>query len=448
MARSIPPRPMAGALPSRFRIFTGVVAVAAGTNHSLALKADGTVWAWGWNTFGQLGDGSGVNQNAPVKISGLTNVKAIAAGGVHSLALLADGSVLAWGGNTYGELGDGTTTNRPLPISVWTGTAIACGQYHSLAMQQDGSIYAWGSNSNGQLGDGTTLSRKTPKPVVGVAGAAFIASGAYTTLAIKNDGSVLAWGWNAYGQIGDGTTTDRAAPTATKNLTNAVAIASGQAHCLALKADGTVWAWGWNAYGQAGNGTFATVAPFGVTTPQQVQSITGATGIAGGGNRAHALFSSTPTVSVSGVIALEGPTLPYLPHTLNFQFRPAGGGAGFLRSAPLNPDGSFTLSQIPPNKYNLWVKGAKWLASVVAVDASGGDASGVKATLAAGDANNDNIVDTSDFGLFVGAYGDIYDVHSSAARADDIASDFNEDGLVDTSDFSLLVGSYGQAGAN
>ena len=439
--------PYGRAAPVQIPNLTGVTAVAAGTNHSLALKSDGTVWAWGWNVFGQLGDGSGVNQNAPVKVYGLTNVKAIAAGGVHSLALLADGSVMAWGGNSYGELGDGTTAGRSTPARVWSGTAIACGQYHSLAMQTDGSLYAWGSNANGQLGDGTTISHKTPKPVSGLAGAAFFTAGAFTSLAIKNDGTVWAWGWNAYGQIGDGTTTDRPTPTMTKNLTNAVAIASGQAHCLALKADGTIWTWGWNAYGQAGSGAFTTIAPFGNTTPQQVLSITGATGIAGGGNRAHALFSSVPTVSVSGFVILDGPITPYLPHTLNFQFRPAGSGASFLRSAPLNPDGSFTLSQIPPNTYNLWVKGAKWLASVVPVDCSSGAASGVMIELAAGDANNDNQVDSSDFGMFIGSFGDGYDIHSPAAPPDDSACDFNEDGLIDTSDFGLLIGSYGEVGA-
>ena len=439
--------PYGRSVPAKIAGLTGVIAVAAGTNHSLALKSDGTVWAWGWNSSGQLGDGSGTNQSAPVKVYGLTNAVAIAAGGVHSLALRTDGSVMAWGGNLYGELGDGTNTNRLTPVFVWTATAIACGQYHSLAMQADGSLTAWGSNANGQLGDGTTISRKIPKPVIGLANAAFFTAGAFTSLAIKNDGTVWAWGWNAYGQIGDGTTTDRAVPTLTKNLTNAIAIASGQAHCLALKADGTVWTWGWNAYGQAGNGTFSTSAPFGNLTPQQVASIAGATGIAGGGNRAHALFSFVPSVSVSGSVTLDGPALPYLPHTLNFQFRPVNGGASFLRSVPLNPDGSFILSQIPPNKYNLWVKGAKWLASVVSADCSGGSVNNITVELAGGDANNDNAVDSSDFGIFIGAFGNAYDIHS-AAPPDASASDFNDDGLIDSSDFGLLIGSYGQKGAS
>ena len=433
--------------PTQIPHFTGVIAVAAGTNHSLALKSDGSVWAWGWNIFGQLGDGSGVNQNAPVKINGLTNVIAIAAGGVHSLALLADGSIMAWGGNSYGELGDGTTTNRATPLLVWSGTAIACGQYHSLAKHTSGRIYAWGSNANGQLGDGTTTSRQTPTPVPGLAGTAFFTAGAFSSFAIENDGTVWGWGWNAYGQIGDGTTTDRLVPARTKNLTNAIAIASGQAHCLALKADGTVWTWGWNAYGQAGSGAFATVAPFGNTTPQQVLSITGANGIAGGGNHAHALFSSIPPVSVSGLITLDGPAVPYLPHTLNFQFRPVGGGGSFLRSAALNPDGSFNVSQVPPNKYSVWVKSAKWLSNVFTADCSGGAVNGVAVELAAGDANNDNSVDSSDFGIFIGTFGDTYDIHSTA-HTDDMACDFNEDGSVDSSDFGLLIGSYGQTGVN
>ncbi len=431
--------------PAQVPGLTGVIAVAAGTNHSLALKSDGTVWAWGWNVFGQLGDGSGANQKNPIQVKGLTNVKAIAAGGVHSMALLTSGAVMAWGGNTYGELGDDSTINRLTPVPVWSGTAIACGQYHSLTLAQDGTLYAWGSNSNGQLGDGTTTAHKTPKPVTGLTGTVFFTAGAYTSLAIRNDGTVRAWGWNAYGQIGDGTTIDRAAPTAVSGLTNAIAIASGQANCLALKADGTVWTWGWNAYGQAGSGAFTTVAPFGNITPQPVAAISSATGIAGGGNRAHALLSTAPMVSVSGVVTLEGPALPYLPHTLSLRFRPVIGGAGFLRAAALNPDGSFTAGQIPPNKYQLWIKAEKWLASVVTMDASGGDVSGIAVSLAAGDSNNDNSVDSSDFTALIGAYNSDKAIPGSGY---DPTADFNDDGSVDSSDFTLLIQDFNAVGAD
>ena len=431
--------------PTQVPNLTGIVAVAAGTHHSVALKSDGTVWAWGWNVFGQAGDGSGVNQNAPVKVARLTKVIAIAAGGNHSLALESDGSVWAWGGNIYGELGDGTTTTRQAPTRVAGGAAgIACGQYHSMTLQSDGTVYAWGSNSNGQLGNGTTTDKTTSVRAGTLANAAFIAAGAFTSLAILSDGSVWAWGWNAYGQIGDGTITDRAAPTAVKNLTGAVAIASGQAHCLALKSDGSVWAWGWNAYGQAGSGVFATSAPFGIAQPQKVGGIAGATAIAGGGNRAHAIFSAALTVSVSGAVTLDGLTPPYAPYTLNFLFRPVGGGAGFLRAAAIGPDGGFTLSGIAARNYNLWIKGPKWLARVVSADASGG-ATGLSAELSAGDTNNDNRVDVLDFGNLVNAYSSL---QSDPNSGYDPNCDFNEDGAVDVLDFGLLVNNYGTYGAN
>ena len=127
-----------------------MVAIAGGDSHSLALKSDGTVWAWGYNGCGQLGDGSTTNRLTPVQVSGLTGVVAIAGGGSHSLALKSDGTVWAWGCNDYGQLGDGTTTNRltPVQVSGLTGVvAIAGGGAHSLALKSDGTVWAWGATA-------------------------------------------------------------------------------------------------------------------------------------------------------------------------------------------------------------------------------------------------------------------------------------------------------------
>jgi len=253
--------------------------IMAGLNHNLALKTDGTVWAWGDNAYGQLGDGTTSTESAiPVQVAGLTGVTAIAAGGYHSLALKNDGTVWAWGYNFYGQLGAGTTTDSAIPVQVagLTGvTAVAADDYHSLALKNDGTVWAWGNNAYGSLGDGTTTNSATPVQVAGLSGANAIAAGFYHSLALKNDGTVWTWGNNFYGQLGDGTTTNSATPVQVAGLAGATAVAAGDLHSLALKNDGTVWAWGINAYGPLGNGTTTNSA-----TPVQVAGLTGATAVA------------------------------------------------------------------------------------------------------------------------------------------------------------------------
>ncbi|GEA15427.1 hypothetical protein E308F_16710 [Moorella sp. E308F] len=235
-----------------------VVAVAAGDHHSLALKSDGTVWAWGDNEFGQLGDGTITNRNTPVQVANLTDVVAVAASGGHSLALKSDGTVWAWGHNYTGQLGDGTTNSHTTPVQVanLSGVvAVAAGANHSLALKSDGTVWAWGDNFYGQLGDGTTNRHTTPIQVKNLSGVVAIMAGAEYSFALKSDGIVWAWGANYTGQLGDGTTTDRYTPVQVANLTDVVAVAGGGYHSLALKADGTVWTWGYNGYGELGDGT-------------------------------------------------------------------------------------------------------------------------------------------------------------------------------------------------
>ncbi|XID93376.1 immunoglobulin-like domain-containing protein [Paenibacillaceae bacterium WGS1546] len=186
-----------------------VTSIAAGYYHSLALKSDGSIVAWGENNYGQ--------STVP---AGLDEVVAIAAGRNHSLALRADGIVVAWGENNYGQ------TN--VPAGLDGVVAIAAGGYHSLALKSDGSIVAWGDNNHGQ----STVP-------AGLDGVVAIAAGEFHSLALKTDGTVVAWGWNAYGQLN--------VPT---GLDGVVAIAAGGYHSLALKSDGTVVAWGNNTYGQ------------------------------------------------------------------------------------------------------------------------------------------------------------------------------------------------------
>ncbi len=252
---------------------TGVIAVAAGIYHSLALKSDGTLLAWGKNWAGQVGNGSKTDQHTPVTVMNAgSNIVAIAAGDAHSLALKSDGTLLAWGNNDSGQLGNGTTRNSTSPVTVVdaTGaaiqnvTAIAAGGSHNLALLADGSVLSWGYNGLGQLGDATINNHSTPVAVLDnysnvLSGIVGISAGQTHSLALRNDGSVLAWGHNFYGQLGDGSTTDSATPTVMTTaggttINGISAVSAGLTHSLLLKSDGTLLACGADQYGQLGNG--------------------------------------------------------------------------------------------------------------------------------------------------------------------------------------------------
>lgn len=251
-------------------LVTGAAAVTGGGYHGLALRADGTVWAWGWNGFGQLGDGTNVLRNRPVQVPGLTGVTAIAAGAFDSMALKADGTVWAWGWNGFGQLGDGTTTDRWRPVQVVglrNVKAISANVVHSLAVTTDGTAWAWGWNGFGLLGDGTTAERHVPGRVLGLTGVTSVAAGYYHSLALTSDGSVWGWGWNAQGQLGNGTTSDAHLPVRALGVSGATAVAAGNNHSVAI-VGGKAWSWGWNALDQLGSDSHAdraTPAPVAFT---------------------------------------------------------------------------------------------------------------------------------------------------------------------------------------
>ena len=267
---------------------TSATAIAAGGWHTLAIRSgDGTVWAWGDNSFGQLGTGTIDPSSVPLQVTEFSNVAAIAAGAYHTIALKNDGTLWAWGNNHYGQLGDGTTTDRYTPVQVrnknltpFTGVvAISAGGYHNIALKSDGSLWTWGANSDGQLGTGTTVESHTPfhvtQEVVGqppnlevrpfTEEVIALAAGGYVdyerfTVAVKIDSTVWAWGYGLSGQLGNAYDQYRYLPCQVVNedfspFTGAAAVAAGGSHAVALKNDGTVWTWGSNYGGQLGNGT-------------------------------------------------------------------------------------------------------------------------------------------------------------------------------------------------
>jgi uncharacterized repeat protein (TIGR01451 family) len=263
---------------------SNITAIEAGYFHSLALKGDGTLRAWGENLSGQLGDGTTILRPAPVQVNGLSGVISVSAGSQHSLALLNDGTVQAWGGSATDQLGDGIRTQFSVPRQVGglSGMVQIAVLYNfTLSLKSDGTVWAWGNNRYGMLGDGTTIDRPEPVQVQGLSDVTAIAAGLYHAYALKRNGTVWAWGENASGQLGDGTTTPRLEPVAVSGLTTATAIAAGENFGLAVKADGTVWSWGSNYSGQLGNGTPLLAN---ANVPLQVTGLGGATAVAAGPN--------------------------------------------------------------------------------------------------------------------------------------------------------------------
>ena len=259
-----------------------VTNVAAGSFHSLFLKNDGSLWAMGYNLYGQLGDGTTNNINLPEQIVA-TGVKAIAAGSFHSLFLKSDGSLWAMGASGDGELGDGGShgdyyTNRAEQIVASNVTAIAAGYNHSLFLKSDGSLWAMGDNGHGELGDGTLNSTNRPKQIV-ASGVTAIAAGRGYSFFVKSNGSLWAMGWNYTGQLGDGTLNSTSLP---KQIvaSGVTAIAAGDEHSLFLKSDGSLWAMGLNYDGQLGDGT-ADNGNYYTNRPEQIVA-SGVTAIAAG----------------------------------------------------------------------------------------------------------------------------------------------------------------------
>jgi Alpha-tubulin suppressor and related RCC1 domain-containing proteins len=252
-------------LPTRVGRSTGWATIAAG-EHCLAVKRDGTLWAWGSNDMGQLGLGSGNNglRTRPRRVAG-ADWKAVDVGYEFSVALKRNGSLWTWGNNNLGALGQGNSKEarrwRPTRVgksSEWK--AIAVGYDSVLALKRDGSLWAWGGNDLGQLGLGTTddLAHPTPTRVGSDLDWTAISAGEVPSFAIKRDGSLWAWGGNGDGQLGLGDTVDRSVPTRVGAGSSWKAVAAAQEGGLALKRDGSLWAWGENGSGQLGLGDKVT----------------------------------------------------------------------------------------------------------------------------------------------------------------------------------------------
>jgi hypothetical protein len=292
---------------ARLEGLSGVKAICAGVHDTVVLKNDRTVWSWGYNENGQLGDGSITNRSKPVRAAGLKDVIAISPGWRHTAAVKADGTVWAWGeislsgdgefstrltpmrleglenvvaisavdtfprtvvlkadGSVWsygydslgGTAGAVSTTNRSIfvPVDGLIGvTAIAAGREYLVALKTEGTVWTWAYNNYARPPDNFTVKgRATPMRVSGLAGVTAIAAGLNYVVALKADGTVWTWGANDQGQLGDGTFTDRRVPVQVLGLTDVIAISTRWLHAAALKRDGTVWGWGISYSGQLG----------------------------------------------------------------------------------------------------------------------------------------------------------------------------------------------------
>jgi alpha-tubulin suppressor-like RCC1 family protein/uncharacterized protein YjdB len=255
--------------PQRVGMDTNWAAVSATYVHTAALKTDGSLWVWGSNSDGQLGQGgtSTASLTSPVQVGADYDWATVSAGSAHTVALRRDGSLWVWVGNSSGQLRLGNSTTQRTPVRLGTDSDWAfayAGYYHTLAIKADGSLWTTGYNGEGLLGVGDNANKNVLTRVSGGDWAAAVGSSDHS-VALKTDGTLWAWGGNSRGQVGDSTTANRNVPVRISADTNWATVSCGNTHSVAFRSNGSIWTWGWGTYGQLSSGGTANR-----TSPGQV----------------------------------------------------------------------------------------------------------------------------------------------------------------------------------
>jgi alpha-tubulin suppressor-like RCC1 family protein len=267
--------------------------VSAGTGFTIAIKENNTLWAWGYNVLGALGtSGAGSYVSSPVQVGALTNWLTVSSGYSYNLAIKTDGTLWSWGYNAQGQIGDGTQTYRNSPVQVGSETIwayVGCGNKSSYAIKTDGTLWSWGQNNIGQLGLGNTTYYSSPKQIGALTNWLNVAGGYYHAVAVKTNGTIWAWGQNTQGQLGQGNTINRSSPVQVGALTTWSKTRAIYFSCFGIRSDGTLWSWGQNAAGQLGLGNTTYYS-----SPKQIGSNTNWASLAlNGGQSASGLAITT-----------------------------------------------------------------------------------------------------------------------------------------------------------
>jgi alpha-tubulin suppressor-like RCC1 family protein len=243
-------------------VIEGWTAVSAGRYHTCAVDGAGTAWCWGYNDYGQLGNGSTNDSYLPVKVTGGGLYTSVASGQEHACGLRSNGTVWCWGVNGSGQLGDGNTDDSSVPVQVGGGgtyTAISSGGAHNCGLRNDSTVWCWGGNWEGQLGnnDNTHTDSSVPVQVSGGGSYTAISSGVYFSCGLRNDSTLWCWGQNDYGQLGNGNTNQQDAPVQVAGGGTYISLGAGYRHSCGLRTGGVAWCWGQNDSGQLGNNSLS-----------------------------------------------------------------------------------------------------------------------------------------------------------------------------------------------